>query len=145
MFVGSRLDVQLTLCSQQRIVATVEDSVLRTEMVVLESQEENTPECFLFFKSMRWLGQIRTHHRNESWSTSLRQTFFSTTMGDQIPVIVEKPLAGYSVVVGSFRETLLMITFTRVPPARVPRRLTTGRLTNSLTYFAQHTKQKPNR
>jgi hypothetical protein len=39
MFVGSRRDVQLTLCSQQRIVATVEDSVLRTEMVVLESQE----------------------------------------------------------------------------------------------------------
>ncbi len=82
---------QLSLRSQQRIVATVEDSVLRTEMAGLESQEEDAPK--LFFKPMRWLGQIRTHRRDESWSASLCQTFFSTSMGAQIPVIVEKPLA----------------------------------------------------
>jgi len=32
-----------------------------------------------------------------------------------------------------------------VPPIRVPRRLTTGRLINLLTFFAQHTKLKHNR
>jgi hypothetical protein len=44
---------------------------------------------------MSWLGQIRTHRRDEAWSTILWQTFFVMTMGDQIPVIVEKPLAVY--------------------------------------------------
>jgi hypothetical protein len=52
-------------------VATVEESVLRTEMTGLESQEEDVPKCVLFFKPMGWLGQIRTHRRDESWSASL--------------------------------------------------------------------------
>ena len=41
MFAGSRRAEQLKIHSQQRIVSTVEDSVLRTEMVGLESQEED--------------------------------------------------------------------------------------------------------
>ena len=51
-FVGSRRAEQLSLRSQQRIVATVEDSVLRTEMAGLESQEEDAPKSILFFKPM---------------------------------------------------------------------------------------------
>ncbi len=43
MFAGSRRAEQLSLRSQQRIVATVEDSVLRTAMTGLDSQEENGP------------------------------------------------------------------------------------------------------
>ena len=42
---------------------------------------------------MGWLGQIRPHRRDEAWSAGLWQTFFSTSMGAQIPVISEKPLA----------------------------------------------------
>jgi hypothetical protein len=42
---------------------------------------------------MSWLGKIRSHRRDESWSASLWQTLFSTSMGAQIPVIAEKPLA----------------------------------------------------
>jgi hypothetical protein len=61
-------------------------------MAGLESQEADAPKRFLFFKQMSWLGQIRPHRRDESWSTSLCQTFFSTSMGAQIPVIVEKPV-----------------------------------------------------
>jgi hypothetical protein len=83
---------QLRLCSQQSIVTTVEESVLKTEMTGLESQEEDVPKRILFFKPISWLGQIRTHRRDESWSASLWQTFFSTSMGTQIPVMVEKPL-----------------------------------------------------
>ncbi len=70
-FVGSRRHEQLRSRSQQRIVATVEESVLRTELTDLESQEEDTPKRILFFKPMSWLGQIRTHRRDESWSASL--------------------------------------------------------------------------
>ena len=74
-------------------MATVEESVLRMEMDGLESQEEDASQRVLFYKPMAWLGQIRPHRRDESWSASLWQTFFSTSMGAQIPVIAEKPLA----------------------------------------------------
>ena len=70
-FVISRRAEQLNLHSQQHIVATVEDSVLRTEMSDLESQEDDDPKSILFFKSMSWLGQIRTYRRDEAWSASL--------------------------------------------------------------------------
>jgi hypothetical protein len=92
MFTDSYRAEQLSLCSQQRIVDTVEDSVVRTEMSGLESQEEDTPKSILFFKTMSWLGQIRSHRRDETWSISLWQTFFSAPMDTQIPVIAEKPL-----------------------------------------------------
>ncbi len=52
-------------------MATVEESVLRTEMTVLESQEEDAPKRVLFYKPMSWLGQIRPHRRDKSWSASL--------------------------------------------------------------------------
>ena len=81
MFAGSRRAEQLSLRSQQRVVVTVEESVLKTEMAGLESQEEDAPKRLLFFKPMSWLGQIRPHRRDESWSASLWQTFFSTSMG----------------------------------------------------------------
>ncbi len=47
---------QLQLRSKQRIIVTDEDSVLRTEMDNLESQEEDDPRRFLWFKPMSWLG-----------------------------------------------------------------------------------------
>ncbi len=75
------------------MVTTVEESVLKTEMAGLESQEEDAPKRLLVYKPMSWLGQIRPHRRDESWSYSLWQTFVSTSMGAQIPVIAEKPLA----------------------------------------------------
>jgi hypothetical protein len=62
-------------------------------MAGLESQEEDAPKRVLFFKPMSWLGLIRPHRRDEAWSASLWQTFFALTMGAQIPVIAEKPLA----------------------------------------------------
>jgi hypothetical protein len=70
-YVGSRQEEQLSSHSHQRVVTTVEESVLKTEMTGLESQEEDAPKCILFFKPMSWLGQIRPHRRDESWSASL--------------------------------------------------------------------------
>ncbi len=68
---SSRRAEQLSLRSQQRVVTTVEESVLKTEMAGLESQDEDAPKSILFFKPMSWLGQIRSHRRDESWSASL--------------------------------------------------------------------------
>jgi hypothetical protein len=62
-------------------------------MAGLESLEEDAPKRILFYTPMGCLGQIRSHRRDESWSVSIWQTFFATTMGAQIPVISEKPLA----------------------------------------------------
>ncbi len=71
MFADSLRAEQLNLYSQQRVVDTVEDSVLRTEMAGIESQEEDPPKCILFLRLMSWLGQIRSHRRDETWSASL--------------------------------------------------------------------------
>ena len=62
---------QLCQRVQQRVVTTVEDSALRTEMKNLESDEEHTSRRVLWYKPTSWLGQIRTHHRDESWSAGL--------------------------------------------------------------------------
>jgi hypothetical protein len=58
-------------------------------MAGLESQEEDAPKRLLFFTPMSWLGQIRPHRRDDFWSAGLWQTFFSTSMGAQIPVIAD--------------------------------------------------------
>jgi hypothetical protein len=71
MFVGSRHTEQLSLSEQHRVVSIVEDSVLRTEVTGLEYQEEDVPNRMFFFKTMSWLGQIRSHRRDEDWSPSL--------------------------------------------------------------------------
>jgi hypothetical protein len=51
-FVVSRRAEQLRLRAQQRIVATVEDSVFRTEMENLESREADAPRRVSWFKPM---------------------------------------------------------------------------------------------
>ena len=35
----------------------------------------------------------RTHGRDKSWSAGLWQTFFSTSVGSQIPLLAEMPLS----------------------------------------------------
>ena len=66
-------------------------------------------------------------------------------MGAQIPILAEKPLVSCGCkkfkvdTLGDHLNTLF------VPITRVPRRLTTGRLVNLLTFFAQHIQQKLNR
>ena len=52
-------------------MTTVEDSVFCTERGVLESQEEDVPKRILWYKSLCFLGVIRPHQRDESWSASL--------------------------------------------------------------------------
>ena len=90
-FAVSRRAEQPRLLTQQRIVATAEDSTLRTEMGDLESQEEDAPKPVLWYKPMAWLGVIRPHCRDEAWSPSLWQTFFALCVGAQIAAIAQLP------------------------------------------------------
>jgi hypothetical protein len=59
----------------------------------LESQGENAPKRILWYKPMSWLGLIRPYRRDEAWSDSLWQTFFTTSVGTQIPLFAEVPLS----------------------------------------------------
>jgi hypothetical protein len=90
-FAVSRLAEQLRLRVHQRVVATVEDSVLRTEMASLESQEEDDPRRVLWFEPISRLGQMSPHHRDEPWSVSLWQTFFASCVTANIPALAELP------------------------------------------------------
>ena len=73
-------------------MTTVEDSVLCTQMVALESQEEDAPKRILWYKSPGFLGVIRLHRRDEAWSASLSQSFFVTCVDTQIPTLTEMTL-----------------------------------------------------
>ena len=74
-------------------MATVEDSVLSTEMGALESQEEDAPKRVLWYKPMAFWWMISPHHRDESWSTSLCQSFLTTCVGVNIPALTEMSLS----------------------------------------------------
>ena len=78
---------------QQRVIATVEDSALRTEMENLESDEEDASRRVLWYKPMSWLGQIRPHRRDEAWSAGLWQAFFASCVGATVPALAELPLS----------------------------------------------------
>ena len=78
---------------QQRVIVTVEDSALRTEMENLESDEEDASRRVRWYKPMSWLGQIRPHHRDEVWSAGLCQAFVASCVGVTVPALVETPLS----------------------------------------------------
>ncbi len=87
-FAVSRRAEQRRLRVQQRVVATVEDSVLRTEMASLESREEDAPRRVLWYKPMSLLGLIA-----EMRTASLWQTFFASCISANIPALAELPLS----------------------------------------------------
>jgi hypothetical protein len=62
-FAVSRRAEQLSLRTQQRIIATAEDSVLRTEMANIESKEEDAPS--VSSTSSRCVGWGKSGHTAE--------------------------------------------------------------------------------
>ena len=67
----SRRTEQFRLHTQQCVVVTVEDSILCVEMDALDPQEEDVPKRILWYKPLGFLGVIRSHLRDESWSVGL--------------------------------------------------------------------------
>ena len=55
--------------------------------------EEDVPKRVLWYTPMSWMGRIRTHHRDEAWSASLWQTFFTTCVGAKITALADLPLS----------------------------------------------------
>ncbi len=51
------------------------------------------PKGILWYTPMGFLGVIRPHRRDEAWSGSLRQSFFTTFVVANIPALEEMPLS----------------------------------------------------
>jgi hypothetical protein len=132
-FAVSRRAEQLGLHTQQRVVATVEDSALHAEMGALESQEQDAPKRVLWYKPMGFLGVIRPHRRDEAWAAGLWQSFFAT-----VSVHISWRWNSRLVVAESSLVMFLVIMLAPVLPIPEPKRLTIGQSSNSLTYFSQH-------
>jgi hypothetical protein len=71
----------------------IEASFVRDESSASNAAVTAIPSQHRVSQQMLRHWQIRPHRRDEAWSASLWQTFFAMTMGAQIPVIAEKPLA----------------------------------------------------
>ena len=93
-----------------------------------ESEEDHAPRRVLCFYPMSWLGQIRSHRRDESWSASLWQTFFAACVGAKTPALTE--VHSRLVVAKSLHLMLLTIMLAPVPPIPEPKRLTIGQSSN---------------
>ena len=130
----------------QRVVSTVEDSVLHTEMenFKVENQKKRMPLGGSF--GMRpWVDWDRSGLITEMRYGLLDSVTHSLPL---VSALIYRPWWSYHsgiAVAGSFRSIRLGITSPLVPPTRVPRRFTTERLVRLLTSFTQPPKWKHNR
>ena len=72
----------------QKIAATDDNSALREDMRALEPEEENAQPRTLRWVPLGFLGKIGPGHHADSWHLSLWQTFFCSTVGERVPVLL---------------------------------------------------------
>jgi hypothetical protein len=75
----------------QKHKATVLKSTLRIEMNRLEEQADNVNACDLFWKLLSWLGTIRPSSANDAFDQPLWDTFLTSTIGLEVPVLSSLP------------------------------------------------------
>ena len=90
-YAGSRFEQQLQLHLPQKHKATEQDSALRVEMTGLEEQADNAKPRELWWKPLSWLGTLRPTTANDAWDPALWQTFFSSTLGLEVPALSSLP------------------------------------------------------
>ena len=90
-YAGSRFAQQLELHLPQKHKATEQDSTLRVEMNGLEEQADNAKPRELWWKPLSWLGTLRPTTVNDAWDPALWQTFFSSTLGLEVPALSSLP------------------------------------------------------
>ena len=90
-YAGTRFEEQRQLHLPQKHKATVADSTLRVEMNGLEEQADNTKVRELFWKPLSWLGTIRSTSANDAFDPALWETFVSTTLGLEVPILAALP------------------------------------------------------
>ena len=90
-FANTRAAQQLQLHQPQKVKATDQDSALRVEMSALEDQADNGKARELHWKPMSWLGTLRPTTVDDAWAPAIWQTFFTSTLGLEVPVLSSLP------------------------------------------------------
>jgi hypothetical protein len=57
----------------------------------LEEQADNTKVRELFWKPLSWLGTIRSTSANDAFDPAIWETFVSTTLGLEVPILDALP------------------------------------------------------
>jgi hypothetical protein len=91
-YAGTRFEEQRQLHLPQKHKATVTDSTLRVEMNGLEEQADNSKASKLFWKPLSWLSTIRPTSSNNAFDPVIWETFVSTTLGLEVPILASLPL-----------------------------------------------------
>ncbi len=91
LYAGMRLEEQRQLHLPQKHKATVPDSTLRVEMNNLEEQADTAKARELFWKPHSWLGAIRPTSANDAFDPTFWETFVSTTLGLEVPILAAFP------------------------------------------------------
>ena len=86
-YAGTRFEEQRQLHLPQKHKATVPESSLRVEMNALEEQADNAKARDLYWKPLSWLGTIRPSSASDAFDPNLWATFFSTTLGLEVPIL----------------------------------------------------------
>ena len=81
----------LQLHQPQKVKATDQDSALRVEMSALEDQADDGKARELHWKPMSWLGTLRPTTVDDAWAPAIWQTFFTSTLGLEVPVLSSLP------------------------------------------------------
>ena len=90
-FANTRFAQQLQLHLPQKVKATDQDSALRVEMSALEDQADDGKARELHWKPMSWLGTLRPTTVDDAWAPAIWQTFFTSTLGLEVPVLSSLP------------------------------------------------------
>jgi len=73
------------------VQATDQDSALRVEVSALEDQADDGKARELHWKPMSWLGTLRPTTVDDAWDPAIWQTFFTSTLGLEVPVLSSLP------------------------------------------------------
>ena len=90
-YTGTRFEEQRQLHTPQKHKATVPDSTLRVEINALEEQADNAKARELFWEPLSWLCTIRPTTANDALDPALWETFVSTTLGLEVPILAALP------------------------------------------------------
>jgi hypothetical protein len=89
-YAGKRFEEQRQLNLPQKHKATVPESTLRVEMNGLE-QANNSKARDLFWKPLSWLGTLRPSNASDAFDPTLKETFFTSTIGFEVPLLSSLP------------------------------------------------------
>jgi hypothetical protein len=123
LYAGTRFEEQPQLNLPQKHKATVPESTLRVEMNALEEQADNAKAHDLYWKPLSWLRTIRPSSANDAFDPALWETFFTSTIGLEVPVPSSLPRHHNNPLANAAAKNTLLHGLSRRPHKHVHRSL----------------------